>query len=118
MNTRGRRSDASADGWLASGTCPQTRQIEGSYTILELPNREAAVHRAAKIAAACRCAQELREFMYDPLSNEVPGSQAQAFVALRDHALNQLLACRDVIDQAHHLACPDQTCIDFPLLQG
>lgn len=56
-----------ADASIASGTYPQTRQIEGGYTILELPNREAAVHWAAKIATACRCAQELREFVYDPL---------------------------------------------------
>ncbi|MFO1337180.1 MAG: YciI family protein [Burkholderiaceae bacterium] len=58
----------SADGSVAEGTYPQTRQIEGGYTILELPSREAAVAWAAKIAAACRCAQELREFMYDPMS--------------------------------------------------
>jgi hypothetical protein len=29
--------------------------------------REAALEWAAKITAACRCAQELREFMFDPL---------------------------------------------------
>jgi hypothetical protein len=43
-------------------------RIEGGYAILELPSRESAVHWAAKIAAACRCDQELREFMYDPQS--------------------------------------------------
>ena len=56
----------SADGTVVEGTYPQTRRIEGGYTILELPSREAAVAWAAKIAAACRCDQELREFMYDP----------------------------------------------------
>jgi hypothetical protein len=35
---------------------------------LELPSREEAVAWAKKIAIACRCAQELREFMYDPAS--------------------------------------------------
>ena len=34
----------------------------------ELPSREVAVEWAAKIARACRCSQELREFMYDPES--------------------------------------------------
>jgi hypothetical protein len=58
----------SADGSVVEGTYPETRQIEGGYTILELPSREEAVAWAAKIAAACRCDQELREFMYDPLS--------------------------------------------------
>lgn len=56
----------SASGAVAEGTYPETRRIEGGYTILELPSREAAVHWAAKIAAACRCDQELREFMFDP----------------------------------------------------
>lgn len=58
----------SADGSVAEGTYPETRRIEGGYTILELPSREAAVQWAAKIAAACRCDQELREFMHDPMS--------------------------------------------------
>jgi hypothetical protein len=56
----------SASGAVVEGTYPETRRIEGGYTILELPSREAAVHWAAKIAAACRCDQELREFMFDP----------------------------------------------------
>jgi hypothetical protein len=58
----------SAAGAVVEGTYPETRRIEGGYTILELPSREAAVHWAAKIAAACRCDQELREFMFDPLT--------------------------------------------------
>ncbi|GAA2015240.1 YciI family protein [Microbacterium ulmi] len=57
-----------ADGTATAGTYPQTRQIEGGYTVLELPSYEAAVEWAAKIAAACRCAQELRAFQYDPES--------------------------------------------------
>ena len=56
----------SASGAVVEGTYPETRRIEGGYTILELPSREAAVHWAAKIAAACRCDQDLREFMFDP----------------------------------------------------
>jgi hypothetical protein len=35
---------------------------------VELPSREAALHWAAKLAQACRCAQELRAFMFDPES--------------------------------------------------
>ena len=58
----------SADGAVVDGTYPETRRIEGGYTILELPTRQAAVEWAAKIAAACRCDQELREFMFDPVS--------------------------------------------------
>ena len=42
--------------------------LEGGYTVLELPSREAALEWAAKIAVACRCAQEVRAFQYDPAS--------------------------------------------------
>lgn len=55
-------------GTVTPGTYPQTREIEGGYTVLELPSYEDAVAWAAKIAAACRCAQELRAFQDDPES--------------------------------------------------
>jgi hypothetical protein len=55
-------------GTVIEGTYPQTKQIEGGYTVLELPSREAALQWAAKIAVACRCAQEVRAFQYDPAS--------------------------------------------------
>lgn len=42
--------------------------LNGGFTILELPTRDDAVRWAAKIAKACRCSQELREFGYDPAS--------------------------------------------------
>ena len=57
-----------ADGTVTEGTYPQTKQLEGGYTVLELPSREAALEWAAKIAVACRCAQEVRAFQYDPAS--------------------------------------------------
>ncbi|ROP61164.1 MULTISPECIES: YciI family protein [unclassified Curtobacterium] len=57
-----------ADGGVTPGTYPQTARIEGGYTVLELPTREDAVAWAAKIAAACRCAQEVRAFQDDPES--------------------------------------------------
>lgn len=57
-----------ADGTVIDGTYPQTSRIEGGYAVLELPSREAALEWAAKLAAACRCAQEVRAFGYDPAS--------------------------------------------------
>lgn len=57
-----------ANGTVTNETYPQTRQFNGGFCILELPSREAAVQWAAKIAGACRCSQELREFGYDPES--------------------------------------------------
>lgn len=38
----------------------------GGITIIDVPSREDALTWAAKIAAACRCAQEVREIMADP----------------------------------------------------
>jgi len=55
-------------GTVTEGTYPQTAQLEGGYTVLELPSYDAALLWAAKIAAACRCAQEVRAFQYDPAS--------------------------------------------------
>jgi hypothetical protein len=57
-----------ADGAVTNETYPQTTEFDGGFCVLELPSREAAIHWAAKIAKACRCAQELREFGYDPES--------------------------------------------------
>lgn len=57
-----------ADGAATSETYPQTREFSGGFCVLELPSRDAAVAWAAKIAKACRCSQELREFGYDPES--------------------------------------------------
>jgi hypothetical protein len=57
----------SGDGSVATETYPGVR-ITGGFTILELPTRGDAVEWAAKTAAACRCPQELREFMFDPAS--------------------------------------------------
>lgn len=57
-----------ADGTVTSETYPETRELDGGFCVLELPSRETAVHWAAKIAQACRCSQELREFGYDPES--------------------------------------------------
>jgi hypothetical protein len=56
------------DGSVIGGTYPGHKVPNGGYTILELPSREAALEWAAKIAVACRCAQEVRQFQYDPAS--------------------------------------------------
>ncbi|MDI3196354.1 transcription initiation protein [Pseudarthrobacter sp. AL07] len=56
------------DGTVTVVTYPGHKVPNGGYTVLELPSREAALEWAAKIAVACRCPQELRQFMYDPAS--------------------------------------------------
>ena len=57
-----------ADGAVTNETYPQTKELSGGLCVLELPSRDAAIEWAAKIAKACRCSQELREFAYDPES--------------------------------------------------
>lgn len=57
-----------ADGSCTSETYRQTREFDGGFCVLELPSRADAIQWAARIAAACRCAQELREFYHDPES--------------------------------------------------
>nr|WP_155842642.1 transcription initiation protein [Agromyces luteolus] len=55
-----------ADGTVRAET--YGTMLDGGFTVLELPDRDAAELWARKIAAACRCSQELREFLYDPAS--------------------------------------------------
>ena len=57
----------SADGSVSTETYPGS-ELKGGFTVLELPTRAAAIEWARKIAVACRCSQELREFMYHPAS--------------------------------------------------
>jgi hypothetical protein len=38
----------------------------GGFTLVDVPSREEALQWAAKIAVACRCAQEVREVGADP----------------------------------------------------
>jgi hypothetical protein len=61
-------SMVAANGTVTSETYPQTREFNGGFCVLELPSRAAAIEWAARIARACRCSQELREFQYDPES--------------------------------------------------
>jgi hypothetical protein len=57
----------SADGSVSDELYPGSR-LTGGLLVLELPSRHDAVEWASRIAAACRCPQELREFGYDPAS--------------------------------------------------
>ena len=56
-------SIVATDGAVADGSYPQAI---GGFSVIDAPSREEALTWAAKIAVACRCAQEVREFMPDP----------------------------------------------------
>lgn len=56
----------SADGAVAMGGYPWAPALDGGFAVLELPSRDDAMAWAARMAKACRCAQELRVFGFDP----------------------------------------------------
>jgi len=61
-----RASIVATDGTVADGPYPETKAVIGGFSIVDVPSREEALEWAAKIAVACRCAQEVREIMPDP----------------------------------------------------
>jgi hypothetical protein len=58
----------SGDGAVETGGYPWAPTLDGGFAVLELPSRDEAIAWAARIAKACRCAQELRVFGFDPQS--------------------------------------------------
>jgi hypothetical protein len=52
------------DGTVTDG--PESKAYMGGLTIVDVLSREEALEWAAKIAVACRCAQEVREVLPDP----------------------------------------------------
>jgi hypothetical protein len=53
-------------GTVTDGPYPETKEVIGGFAVVEVPTREEALEWAAKIAATCRCAQEVRELLFDP----------------------------------------------------
>ncbi len=56
------------DGTVSAPTYSAFERLDGGHTVIEAATRDEAVEWARRVAAACRCPQELREFMYDPES--------------------------------------------------
>jgi hypothetical protein len=61
-----RASVVAIDGTVTDGPYPETKEVLGGFAVVEVPSREEALEWAAKIAVACRCAQEVRELLPDP----------------------------------------------------
>lgn len=61
-------SIVATDGSVSDGPFPETKAVLGGFSIVEVASRDDALMWAAKLAAACRCAQEVREIAYDPES--------------------------------------------------
>jgi hypothetical protein len=58
-----RASIVACDGTVTDGPYPEAI---GGLTVVDVPSREEALEWAAKIAVACRCAQEVRAIGPDP----------------------------------------------------
>ena len=58
-----RASIVATDGTVTDGPYPEAI---GGLTVVEVPSRQEALKWAAKIAVACRCAQEVRAIGADP----------------------------------------------------
>jgi len=64
-----RASIVATDGTVTDGPYPETKEVIGGFAVVDVPSREEALKWAAKIAVACRCAQEVRELLPDPPSD-------------------------------------------------
>jgi hypothetical protein len=61
-----RASIVATDGTVTDGPFPETKAVIGGFSVIDVPSHQDALEWAAKIAAACRCAQEVRVIMDDP----------------------------------------------------
>ena len=61
-----RASVVATDGTVTDGPYPETKKHIGGFAIVDVPSREEALEWAAKIAAACRCSQEVFELLPAP----------------------------------------------------
>jgi hypothetical protein len=61
-----RASVVATDGMVTDGPYPETKEVIGGLMVVDVSSREEALEWAAKTAVACRCAQEVREFLPEP----------------------------------------------------
>ena len=66
LKPQGEASVVATDGTVTDGPYPESKEHLGGFAVVDVPSREEALEWAAKIAVACRCAQEVRELLPDP----------------------------------------------------
>lgn len=64
-------SVVATDGTVTDGPYPESKEHLGGFAVVDVPSREAALGWATKIAAACRCAQQVFELLPDLPAEEV-----------------------------------------------
>ena len=72
-------SMVATDGTVTDGRKPD---VISGIAIVDVPSREEALKWATKVAAACRCTQEVRELGFDP---ELDAMLRQAASRVRRH---------------------------------
>ena len=60
LHSREEVSVVATDGTVTDG--PESKAYIGGFSVVDVPSREDALEWAGRIAVACRCAQEVREF--------------------------------------------------------
>jgi hypothetical protein len=68
---RQRASVVATDGTVTDGPYPETKEVIGGFAVVDVASREEALAWAARIAVGCRCAQEVREVIPDPETDEM-----------------------------------------------
>ena len=59
-------SVVATDGTVTDDSYPEGKAYVSGLSVVDVPSREEALMWAAKLAVACRCAQDVREFLPDP----------------------------------------------------
>jgi hypothetical protein len=68
---RQQASVVATDGLVTDGPYPETKEVIGGFVVVDVSSRDEALGWAAKVAAACRCAQDVRELLPDPELTEM-----------------------------------------------
>jgi hypothetical protein len=55
---------------VTDGPYAETKEQMGGFSIIDVPDLDAALAWAGRFSAACRCPQEVRPFMDEPASTE------------------------------------------------
>jgi hypothetical protein len=60
-----RASIVATDGTVTDGPYPETKEVIGGFSVVDVPARADALEWAGRLADACRCPQEVRELLPD-----------------------------------------------------
>jgi hypothetical protein len=63
-------SVVATDGTVTDGPYPESKEHIGGFAVVNVASRDEALTWAAKIAAACRCAQQVFELLPDDAYSE------------------------------------------------